>query len=82
LPCCSAKKNGDSLKAWSWKSSKNGSGTALPVTETLAQKDDGEGTVRAKRVGVGCVGGFTEGGVGFYRVEARWGRAKHLELPA
>jgi hypothetical protein len=30
LPCCSAKKNGDSSKAWSWKSSKNGSGTALP----------------------------------------------------
>jgi hypothetical protein len=30
LPCCSAKKNRDSSKAWSSKSSKNGSGTALP----------------------------------------------------
>jgi hypothetical protein len=30
LPCCSAKKNWDSSKAWSWKSSKNGSGTVLP----------------------------------------------------
>jgi hypothetical protein len=30
LPCCSAKKNWDSLKAWFWKASKNGSGTALP----------------------------------------------------
>jgi hypothetical protein len=30
LPCCYAKKNGDSSKAWSWKSSKNGSGTVLP----------------------------------------------------
>jgi hypothetical protein len=38
-----------------------------PATKTLARKDDGEGTVRAKRGGVGGVGGFTEGGVGFYR---------------
>jgi hypothetical protein len=30
LPCCSTKKNRDSSKAWSSKSSKNGSGTALP----------------------------------------------------
>jgi hypothetical protein len=42
-----------------------------PATETLAQKDDGEGAVRAKREGVGGVGGFTEVGVGFYRAEAR-----------
>jgi hypothetical protein len=27
---CSAKKNGDSSKAWSWRSSKNDSGTMLP----------------------------------------------------
>jgi hypothetical protein len=30
LALLSAKKNGDSSKAWSWKSSKNGSGTTLP----------------------------------------------------
>jgi hypothetical protein len=42
-----------------------------PVTETSAPKDDGEGAVRARREGVGGVGGFTEGGVGFYRAEAR-----------
>jgi hypothetical protein len=45
-------------------------------------KGDGEGAVRAKRVSVGGVGGFTEGGVSFYRAEARRGRAKHLQLPA
>jgi hypothetical protein len=33
VPCCSAKKNGDSSKAWSWKSSKNGSGTTLPTVK-------------------------------------------------
>jgi hypothetical protein len=53
-----------------------------PVTETSARKDDGEGAVRAKRRDVGGVGGFTEGGVSFYRAEARRGRAKHLQLPA
>jgi hypothetical protein len=37
----------------------------------LARKGDGEGTVRARREGVGGVGGFIEGGVGFYRAEAR-----------
>jgi hypothetical protein len=42
-----------------------------PATETSALKDDGEGAVRARREGVGGVEGFTEGGVGFYRVEAR-----------
>jgi hypothetical protein len=42
-----------------------------PETETLARKDDGEGAVRARREGVGGVGGFTEGGVGFYRAEMR-----------
>jgi hypothetical protein len=42
-----------------------------PVAETSAQKGDGEGAVRAKREGVGGVGGFIEGGVGFYRAEAR-----------
>jgi hypothetical protein len=41
--------------------------------ETSARKGDGEGAVRAKRGSVGGVGGFTEGGVGFYRVEARQG---------
>jgi hypothetical protein len=30
-----------------------------PATETSAQKDDGEGTVRARRGGIGGVGGFT-----------------------
>jgi hypothetical protein len=53
-----------------------------PATETLARKDDGEGTVRARREGVGGVGGFTVGGVGFYRAEARRGRAEHLKLLA
>jgi hypothetical protein len=53
-----------------------------PATDTLAQKDDGEGAMRAKRGGVGGVGGFTEGEVGFYRAEARWGRAERLQLPA
>jgi hypothetical protein len=52
------------------------------VMETSARKDDGEGAVRAKRGGVGGVGGFTEGGVGFYRAEARRGRAELLQLPA
>jgi hypothetical protein len=36
-----------------------------------ARKGDGEGAVRARREGVGGVGGFTEGGVGFYRAKAR-----------
>jgi hypothetical protein len=38
-----------------------------PATETSARKDDGEGAVRARRGGVGGVGGFTVGGIGFYR---------------
>jgi hypothetical protein len=42
-----------------------------PVAELQSWEDDGEGAVRARREGVGGVGGFTEGGVGFYRVEAR-----------
>jgi hypothetical protein len=42
-----------------------------PAVETSARKGGGEGTVRAKREGIGGVGGFTEGGVGFYRAEAR-----------
>jgi hypothetical protein len=40
-----------------------------------AQEDDGEGALRAMRGSVGGVGGFTEGGVGFYWAEARRGRA-------
>jgi hypothetical protein len=52
-----------------------------PVVEASTQKGDGKGTVRAKRGSVGGVGGFTEGGVGFYRAEARRGRAKRLQLP-
>jgi hypothetical protein len=42
-----------------------------PVAELQSREDDGEGVVRARREGVGGVGGFTKGGVGFYRVEAR-----------
>jgi hypothetical protein len=42
-----------------------------PATEISAQEDDGEGAVRARREGVGGVGCFTGGGVGFYRAEAR-----------
>jgi hypothetical protein len=42
-----------------------------PATEISARKDDGEGTVRARREGVGGVGCFTGGGVSFYRAEAR-----------
>jgi hypothetical protein len=53
-----------------------------PATETSVRKDDGEGTVRARRGGVGGVGGFTMGGVGFYRAEARRGRPERLQLPA
>jgi hypothetical protein len=37
-------------------------------------KGDGEGALRAKRGSVGGVGVFIEGGVGFYRAEARRGR--------
>jgi hypothetical protein len=44
-----------------------------PVKEASARKGDGEGAVRAKRGSVGGVGGFTEGGVGFYRAGARRG---------
>jgi hypothetical protein len=50
--------------------------------EASAWKGDGEGAVRAKRGSVGVVGGFTEGGVGFYRAEVRRGRAERLQLPA
>jgi hypothetical protein len=39
-----------------------------------ARKGDGEGTLRAKRGSVGGVGVFIEGGVGFYRADARRGR--------
>jgi hypothetical protein len=53
-----------------------------PAVEASAWKGDGEGAVRAKRGGVGGVGGFTEGGVGFYRAEARQGRAERLQLLA
>jgi hypothetical protein len=42
-----------------------------PATEISAQKDDGEGTMRARREGVRGVGCFTGGGVGFYRAEVR-----------
>jgi hypothetical protein len=42
-----------------------------PAMELRSREDDGEGTWRAKRGSVGGVGGFTEGGVGFYRAEAR-----------
>jgi hypothetical protein len=52
------------------------------VTETSAPKNDSEGTVRARRRGVGGVGGFTVGAVGFYRAEARRGRAERLQLLA
>jgi hypothetical protein len=47
----------------------------------LAPEDNGEGMLRAKRGSVGGVGGFTEGGVGFYRAEVRRGRAKRLQWP-
>jgi hypothetical protein len=46
-----------------------------------ALEDDSEGTLRAKRGSVGGVGCFTEGGVGFYRAEARRERAERLQLP-
>jgi hypothetical protein len=42
-----------------------------PATEISARKDDDDGAVRARREGVGGVGCFTRGGVGFYRAEAR-----------
>jgi hypothetical protein len=42
-----------------------------PTVELRSREDDGEGALRAKRGRVGGVGGFTEGGVSFYRAEAR-----------
>jgi hypothetical protein len=53
-----------------------------PATETSARKDDGEGVVRARRGGLRGVGGFTMGGVDFYRAEARRRRAECLQLLA
>jgi hypothetical protein len=53
-----------------------------PVAEASAQKGECEGAVRAKRGNVEGVGGFAEGRVGFYRAEARRGRAERLQLPA
>jgi hypothetical protein len=53
-----------------------------PATKTSAWKDDGEGAVRARSGGVGGVGGFTVGGVGFYRAEARRARVERLQLLA
>jgi hypothetical protein len=41
------------------------------AAELLSREDDGEGALRAKRGSIGGVGGFTEGRVSFYRVEAR-----------
>jgi hypothetical protein len=52
------------------------------VAEASARKGDSDGAVRVKRGSVGGVGGFTEGEVGFYRAEARLGRAERLQLPA
>jgi hypothetical protein len=41
LPYCSAMKNWDSSKAWSWKSTKNGSGIVLPnAKQTQAINQD------------------------------------------
>jgi hypothetical protein len=51
-----------------------------PAVEASART--GEGAVRVKRGSIGGVGGFTEGGAGFYRAEARWGRVELLQLPA
>jgi hypothetical protein len=42
-----------------------------PAAKLRSREDDGEGTVRAKREGVGGVGGFIEGRVGIYRAEVR-----------
>jgi hypothetical protein len=53
-----------------------------PAAEALAQTGDGEGAVRVKRGSIGGVGGFTEGGIDFYRAEARRGRAERLQLLA
>ncbi len=53
-----------------------------PATESSARKDNGEGVVRARREGFGGVGCSTGGGVGFYRAEARRGRAERLQWPA
>jgi hypothetical protein len=39
--------------------------------ESSTRKDDGEGAVRARREGIGGVGCFTGGRVGFYMAEAR-----------
>jgi hypothetical protein len=50
--------------------------------ESSARKDDDEGAVRARREGFGGVGCSTGGGVSFYRVEVRRGRAERLQWPA
>jgi hypothetical protein len=42
-----------------------------PAAMLRSREDDDEGALRAKRGSVGGVGGFTEGGVGFHRAEAR-----------
>jgi hypothetical protein len=46
-------------------------GRISPAAELRSREDDDEGAVRAKRDGVGGGGGLTEGGVGFYKAEAR-----------
>jgi hypothetical protein len=47
-----------------------------PASESSARENDGEGAMRARRGSFGGVGCFTGGGVGFYRAEARRGRAE------
>jgi hypothetical protein len=42
----------------------------------LGSEGDGESAMRARRGSFGGVGCFTGGGVGFYRAEARRGRAE------
>jgi hypothetical protein len=50
---------------------KGGPAKSMAAVERRSREDDGEGALRAKRGGIGGVGGFTDGGVSFYRVEAR-----------
>jgi hypothetical protein len=47
----------------------------LTGSRASAQKGGSEGTMRAKRRSAGGVRVFTEGGVAFYRAEARRGRS-------
>jgi hypothetical protein len=80
LPCSGAHRSSASGRSGARELRSRGGGEEGQAGElngvvATAQEDDGEGALRAMRGSVGGVGGFTEGGVGFYWAEARRGRA-------